>query len=127
MIARCTETFTAVSDIPVFAAASATADLTARVDRAGAFVVTGPNTPTDLVNFGQLQGLPVVLGLALGAFAVLTVAHLMFSYQEFPESIELNMQGVAAADRMAVDVTTYGKIILESKDEIKELQDALGA
>lgn len=58
---------------------------------------------------------------------VLTVAHLMFSYQEFPESIELNMQGVAAADRMAVDVTTYGKIILESKDEIKELQDALGA
>ena len=64
---------------PGVAASSATADLTARVDRAGPFVVTGPNTPTDLVNFGQLQGLPVVLGLALGAFAVLTVAHLLLT------------------------------------------------
>ena len=64
---------------PGAAASSATADLTTRVDRAGAFVVTGPNTPTDLVNFGQLQGPPVVLGLALGAFAVLTVAHLLLT------------------------------------------------
>ena len=58
---------------------------------------------------------------------VLTVAHLMVSYQEFPESIELNMQGVAAVQRMALDVAAYTNIINESRDEIKELQEALGA
>jgi HD-like signal output (HDOD) protein len=58
---------------------------------------------------------------------VLTVAHLMVSYQEYPESIELNMQGVSARKRMAMDGTSYSNIILESCDEIKELQEALGA
>ncbi len=58
---------------------------------------------------------------------VLTVAHLMVSYQDFPESIELNMQGVAARQRMSLDPGTYGNLILESRDEIKELQTALGA
>src|SRR5580704_10126535 len=58
---------------------------------------------------------------------VLTVAHLMVSYQDYPESIELNMQGVSARKRMALDGTSYANIILESRDEIKELQEALGA
>jgi HD-like signal output (HDOD) protein len=58
---------------------------------------------------------------------VLTVAHLMVSYQEFPESIELNMQGVSARRHLALEGTTYSNIILESRDEIKELQEALGA
>jgi hypothetical protein len=57
----------------------------------------------------------------------LTVARLMVSYQDYPESIELNMEGVSARQRMALDVSTYTKIILESRDEIKELQQALGA
>ena len=51
----------------------------------------------------------------------------MVSYQDYPESIELNMQGVAARERMALGVSTYSNIILESRDEIKELQEALGA
>jgi HD-like signal output (HDOD) protein len=58
---------------------------------------------------------------------VLTVAHLMVSYQDFPESIELNMQGVGAVQRMALDVTAYSNIIHESKDDIQDLQEALGA
>jgi HD-like signal output (HDOD) protein len=58
---------------------------------------------------------------------VLTVAHLMVSYQDYPESIELNMQGVSARHCMNMDGTTYATIILESKDAIKELQQALGA
>lgn len=58
---------------------------------------------------------------------VLTVAHLLVSYQDFPESIELNMQGVAARERMALDVDTYTNLILETRDEIKGLQQALGA
>jgi putative ABC transport system permease protein len=53
--------------------------LAARVDRAGPFVVTAPSTPGDLVNFGQLQDLPLVLGLSLGALALLTIAHLLFT------------------------------------------------
>jgi HD-like signal output (HDOD) protein len=58
---------------------------------------------------------------------VLTVAHLLVSYQEYPESIELNMQGVSARHRMTMDDTSYANLILETKDEIKELQQALGA
>jgi HD-like signal output (HDOD) protein len=58
---------------------------------------------------------------------VLTVAHLLVSYQDYPESIELNMQGVSARHRMAMDGTSYSNLILESKDDIKELQQALGA
>jgi len=58
---------------------------------------------------------------------VLTVAHLMVSYQDYPESIELNMQGVAAVERMTLDISTYINIIHESRDEINELQEALGA
>jgi HD-like signal output (HDOD) protein len=58
---------------------------------------------------------------------VLTVAHLLVSYQDYPESIELNMQGVSARHRMSMDGTSYANLILETKDEIKELQQALGA
>lgn len=58
---------------------------------------------------------------------VLTVAHLLVSYQEYPESIELNMQGVSARHRMSMEGTSYANLILETKDEIKELQQALGA
>ena len=50
----------------------------------------------------------------------------MVSYQDFPESIELNMQGVSARHRMSLDDASYSNIILESEDEIKELQHALG-
>ena len=57
----------------------AVAELTTRVERAGPFVVTGPSTPADLVNFGQLQALPLVLGLSLGALALLTIAHLLLT------------------------------------------------
>jgi len=57
---------------------------------------------------------------------VLTVAHLIVSYQEFPESIELNMQGVAACKRMQLDRAAYDKLITESRDEVAALQQALG-
>jgi HD-like signal output (HDOD) protein len=58
---------------------------------------------------------------------VLTVAHLVVSYQEYPESIELNMQGVQACRRMHLDQAAYDKMILESKDEIVALKAALGS
>lgn len=57
---------------------------------------------------------------------VLTVGYLLASYREHPESIELNMQGVAACARMQLDRAGYEKLIQESGDEIAALQAALG-
>jgi ABC-type lipoprotein release transport system permease subunit len=41
------------------------------------FYTQAPATPTDLVNFGQIEDLPVILGLVLAVLALLTVAHLL--------------------------------------------------
>ncbi len=57
---------------------------------------------------------------------VLTVSHLLVSYQEFPDSIELNMEGVAACQRMKLDRAGYDSLIRESADDISSLKNALG-
>lgn len=57
---------------------------------------------------------------------VLTIAHLIVSYRDYPDSIELNMQGVHACRRMKLDASAYKKLIHESADEIAALQTALG-
>jgi FtsX-like permease family len=53
--------------------------LTTRIERLGPYSVTGPSAPADLVNFGQLQDLPLLLGLALGLLALLTITHLLLT------------------------------------------------
>ena len=53
--------------------------LTARLAGPGNFLVDGPATPTDLLNFGQVQDLPQVLGTGLGAVALGTIAHLLIT------------------------------------------------
>jgi len=57
---------------------------------------------------------------------VLTVAYLIAAYQGQPETVELNMQGVAACRRMQLDDDAYRKLISESADEIRAMQQALG-
>jgi HD-like signal output (HDOD) protein len=57
---------------------------------------------------------------------VLTVSHLVVSYQEYPDSIELNMQGVQACRRMSLDRAAYDKMFSESQDEIVAMKQALG-
>ena len=57
---------------------------------------------------------------------VLTVGFLLASYREHPESVELNMQGVAACSRMQLDRAGYDKLIQESGEEIAAIQAALG-
>ncbi|MGH3272383.1 MAG: FtsX-like permease family protein [Trebonia sp.] len=52
---------------------------TARIERLGPYTVSGPSTPADLVNFGQLQSLPLLLGLSLGLLALLTITHLLLT------------------------------------------------
>jgi hypothetical protein len=53
--------------------------LEARLNVLGAYAVSGAGTPADLVNFGQVEDLPLLVGLALGAAALLTVAHLLLT------------------------------------------------
>jgi len=43
----------------------------------GAYFVVGAEKPADLVNFGRVQNLPVVLAALLGTLAVATLAHLL--------------------------------------------------
>jgi ABC-type lipoprotein release transport system permease subunit len=47
--------------------------------RLGPFAVQGPATPTDLVNFGQVQDLPQLLGIALSLLALVTIVHLLLT------------------------------------------------
>jgi hypothetical protein len=54
-------------------------ELSARVEGLGPYAISGPSTPADLVNFGQLEDLPLLLGLALGLAALLTIAHLLLT------------------------------------------------
>jgi ABC-type lipoprotein release transport system permease subunit len=59
-----------------------TAEAIARLDHQLAavdqsFFTRSPTTPTDLVNFGRIQDLPLILGSALAVTALLTVAHLL--------------------------------------------------
>ena len=53
--------------------------LAARIDQLGPFGVAGPAAPADLVNFGHVQDLPLLLGLSLGVVALLTIAHLLLT------------------------------------------------
>jgi hypothetical protein len=53
--------------------------LAARLARLGSFTVDGPATPTDLLNFGQVQDLPQVLGIGLAVVALLTIGHLLMT------------------------------------------------
>src|SRR6266516_3790881 len=43
--------------------------------RSGSFAVQPPATPTDLVNFGRVQNLPMLFGSALSELALATIAH----------------------------------------------------
>jgi hypothetical protein len=53
--------------------------LATRLAPLGSFTVDGPATPTDLLNFGQVQDLPQVLGFGLAAVALLTITHLLMT------------------------------------------------
>lgn len=58
---------------------------------------------------------------------VVTVGYLLASYKDHPESIELNMQDVAACNRMKMDRDSYAQLIQECSQEIETLNQALGA
>jgi putative ABC transport system permease protein len=53
--------------------------LASRVARAGPFIVQEPPTPAALVNFGRVRNLPMLLGIALGSLALITITHLLIT------------------------------------------------
>ncbi len=57
---------------------------------------------------------------------VVTVGYLLASFKDHPETIELNMQDVAACKRMKIDRAAYEQLIDESEQEIDTLRAALG-
>ena len=58
---------------------------------------------------------------------VLTVANLLASFHDFPDSIELNMQGVKACSRMSLTKESAETILKESAEEVASLRGALGS
>jgi ABC-type lipoprotein release transport system permease subunit len=64
---------------PGFAGPSELNAFATRAARLGPFAVQGPATPTGLVNFGRVQDLPFLLGVALSLLALLTIAHLLLT------------------------------------------------
>jgi ABC-type antimicrobial peptide transport system permease subunit len=56
---------------------AALARVTTEVGPPGAYAVILAQQPTDLVNFGRVQNLPLILGGLLGVLAALTLAHLL--------------------------------------------------
>src|SRR5205814_8248011 len=56
--------------------AHAIADINRRISPIGDGL-TRPDKPADLLNFGQVQHLPLVLGSLLGGLAIATIAHLL--------------------------------------------------
>ena len=64
---------------PGIAPAAGVAALAARLDQRGPFDVQPASTPTDLANFGRVQAMPLLVGVALGALAVMTITHLLIT------------------------------------------------
>ncbi len=58
---------------------------------------------------------------------VLLIANLLVTYREYPQDIELNLQGVTAAQRIQLDDTRFKQLLTESSSEIEALCSALGS
>lgn len=58
---------------------------------------------------------------------VLTVANLLASFHEFPDALELNMQGVKACSRIGLTADLARQILKESDAEVASLRQALGS
>ena len=55
------------------------AALTVRLQRLGPIAVQAQSPPADLLNFGEVQSMPLLLGGSLGVLALATIAHLLIT------------------------------------------------
>jgi hypothetical protein len=58
---------------------------------------------------------------------VLAVASLLATFSEFPDSLDLNLQGVRAFEAMQLDRAGVERILAESSDEVASLRGALAS
>ena len=58
---------------------------------------------------------------------VLIVANLLVNFRLQPQAIELSLQGVAAANRLGLEIAAYPQLLTESANEIEALRSALGS
>jgi len=61
------------------AGAAAFTALASRVTGAGPYAMDGPPSPAEVINFGQVGQLPLVLGGSFGVLALLTITHLLIT------------------------------------------------
>lgn len=57
---------------------------------------------------------------------VLTAGSLLATFHQYPETLELNMQGVRAAERLALDRAALDQLINESASEVQQVRETLG-
>jgi hypothetical protein len=57
---------------------------------------------------------------------VLQVSWMLAVFRQWPESIELNLQGVSACTRLRMDLNAYEKLMTECDGEVEALRQALG-
>ena len=74
---------------------------------------------------GDYEDTARVHGGAADLTDVLCLAHLVVSYQEYPESMEMSMQGVTAAARLKLDQGACNRFIADSRADIAALRAAL--
>ncbi|HEV8223548.1 MAG TPA: FtsX-like permease family protein [Streptosporangiaceae bacterium] len=53
--------------------------LASQVTTAGPYAMDGPPSPVEVINFGQVQNLPLILGGSFGVLALLTITHLLIT------------------------------------------------
>jgi FtsX-like permease family len=53
--------------------------LASQVTTAGPFAMDGPPSPAEVINFGQVNQLPLILGGSFGVLALLTITHLLIT------------------------------------------------
>jgi HD-like signal output (HDOD) protein len=57
---------------------------------------------------------------------VLQVSWMLAVFRQWPESIELNLQGISACTRLRMDLPAYEKLMGECDGEVEALRQALG-
>jgi HD-like signal output (HDOD) protein len=57
---------------------------------------------------------------------VLTIGSLLATFHQYPDTLELNMQGVRAAERIALDRKALDQLVAESSGEVQQVRQTLG-
>jgi HD-like signal output (HDOD) protein len=57
---------------------------------------------------------------------VLTIGSLLATFHQYPDTLELNMQGVHAAQRLALDRAALDQLVTESSGEVQQVRQTLG-